>query len=90
MNSRSKINVQYPPLIKSIVTKETIPVLEKHKSVKEIVNIFENDKVLPIEVEIPPFSSSFSKSGIYDEPINGIAILKEKLLSISRYKINKK
>lgn len=81
MNSRSKINVQYPPLIKSVVTKETIPVLVKHKSVKEIVNIFENDKVLPLEVEIP---------NIYDEPINGIAILKEKLLSISRYKINKK
>jgi len=79
MNS-NKINVAYPPPKREII-KENVPLLlVKQKSVKDIVSIFEKDKVSPI----------LPIADVYDQPLIGIALLKDKLQSISRYKIKNK
>jgi len=79
--NNNRINVAYPPTPRTIFQKESIPLLIKKNSVKDLVSIFENEKVLPVIVEIPD---------VYDEPLTGIALLKDKLVSISRYKIKNK
>ena len=77
-NSRPyKINVVYPPQ-KTEPIKEDIPLLVKQKSVKDIVSIFEKEKVLPIEDDSIILDT--------EPPITGIAFLKKKLQNISRYK----
>ena len=77
----SRINGSYPPQPKTSFQKEEIPLLIKKNSVKDLVSIFENEKVLPIIPETP---------NVYDEPLTGIALLKDKLVSISRYKLKNK
>ena len=82
MNSTNKINVCYPPPPRTVFEKESIPLLVKKNSVKDIIGIFDKEKVLPIKVESQP--------DVYDDPLKGIALLKNKLININRYKIKNK
>ena len=86
------ISVVYPPNTIKEETKEEIikvPLLERAKSVKDLVTIYEKEKekavIVPTNVslhleEIPT---------VLNTKVDGIAMLKHKLMNMQRYKPSK-